>query len=291
MAVIRTHSWLQIATMLLAGLVVLHLGSFTLAEESNTLQISPEVRDHLDRLTRALITEDEVARRDVIDSLRKEYGRTYGSLIPQLVWFSAHATSTAEAMVAGIVLRDLQISEALIVHALVPYLDAPDDKFRKSVRELIAVSDRGVVCGPPGYEHFEYLASEIRKAAQRSEEPPASLVRFLYDVRPGTAMLEMMRAYMAQETQTEWRRLIWAEYVVRDALWKKSHGFPQRFLEARQEVLVQLGSLSHHPKWFVRLYVATVSRKYPELRDTKIVNRLKQDPHPLVREAAEAAGP
>ena len=48
--------------------------------------------------------------------------------------------------------------------------------------------------------------------------------------------------------------------------------------------MATLTNLSQHKEWWVRLYAVEIMRQHPEFRKSEIVERLKKDEHPLVRE-------
>ncbi len=177
-------------------------------------------------------------------------------------------------------------SEMDMLHVLVPYLDSDNIRLQSIARNML----EGYIEGPSAGSCVDYDYYR-RYIAAHKERPPLGLVRYMYRHAPGPGVLALARVYCRpdeQGTRKKFRAILWAEHVVNDALWRKRHRFLQGtdFPEGARRELKQL---SEHDDWWVRLYVAQIMRQHRGFRQPEIIERLKKDNHPLVREAIRFA--
>ncbi len=111
----------------------------------------------------------------------------------------------------------------------------------------------------------------------------------MYARHPGKALLAMQQVYV-QADRRRTRELLWAEHVVADVVWKHQNGFLEK-TKVEPEAATQLEKLSQDQTWWVRLYVAEILRQHPAFRTPALVDRLKDDPHELVRNAMRFTRP
>lgn len=83
------------------------------------------------------------------------------------------------------------------------------------------------------------------------------------------------------------KEIMLAEHLVSNAIWLKRYQFEEQIPGATSEAKEQLASLAEHDEWWARLYVASIMRRHRELRLPEVIEKLKQDRHPQVRESAE----
>jgi len=217
-----------------------------------------------------------------LDALEKLAGRRHERLVPQLLYFSVYGTDAKgqhdvkEAMAFGWIVHQLHISPTSMANALVPYLEIEDPKLREAVREAFSEI---------GYSHFQSL---VEGAVAQGAPPPKGLVRYMYQRNPGEALLTLAGTSLLPRNREgwkeKWKSLLWAEHVVSDVLWKHEHGFLDK-RKVEPDAKAQLERLSKDDAWWVRLYVAEILRQHPAFRTPEMVERLKKDPHELVREA------
>ncbi|HVT30720.1 MAG TPA: hypothetical protein VHE81_22115, partial [Lacipirellulaceae bacterium] len=93
-------------------------------------------------------------------------------------------------------------------------------------------------------------------------------------------------AAVVQAEKAELREIELAEHIVSNAIWLDKNAFRDRFQAAVPEANAQLAKLAKHKEWWARLYVAYIMRKYPELRQDDVIERLSKDTNELVRAAA-----
>lgn len=216
--------------------------------------------------------------------LRSLGGERFQKLVPQLVFYVSHADNLREKLVSAFVVEKLRIQDGQIVAALVPHLDAKDERFRKEVRQLIRDLEKGLRDAPHQLEH---LSGFIANAARNGTWPDAALVQFIYQRRPDVGLQNMAQVYM-DDNIPEWRKITWSQHIVEEAIWRKEHGYTARFEEVRPDAANELRALAEHTQWWVRLYAAEILRGHPEFRTPELLERLKKDEQKLVRQAISA---
>lgn len=209
---------------------------------------------------------------------------THTTLVQQLAYYAAHARRTQQALAAGAILRELQVSDDAIIAALVPLLGTDDAALEQTVRNLLGGFEGR---GPGRRPDFSAYRALIAARVAAGQEPPSGLIRYLYASAPGEALLTLMRAYQLREP-AELQRILWAEHVVADALWQQRNGFVNRDADT-PAAAAALADLATHDAWWVRLYVAEVMAQHAAFRQPQLVARLRSDPNPLVRTTVSAS--
>jgi hypothetical protein len=74
--------------------------------------------------------------------------------------------------------------------------------------------------------------------------------------------------------------------LIDNAIWFKENRYDEKWQAALPEVNELLAKLSEHDQWWVRLYVAAIMRRQPELRIDDVLERLDHDENASVRKAA-----
>ncbi|HKQ47912.1 MAG TPA: hypothetical protein VJZ71_07585 [Phycisphaerae bacterium] len=206
-------------------------------------------------------------------------------LIPQLLWFAAqHHQDTRTHAFVGRVLSRLSAPKEVIVDALAPQLDNRDDTVTAMVQDLLRGYEDRSATRPPDFSAYRAL---IEADVRAGREPQTSLVKFMYESEPGTALQTMVRACQLRKPE-EIKPLLWAEHVVAELLWKRQYGFVER-TAADVAVVQELEKLSRQPQWWVRLYVVEIVLAYPELGPPGVVERLLEDADPRIRESMQRA--
>lgn len=231
------------------------------------------MQDVLHRLVPPLKSEEEFRRN--IETLRK---MPTEHLIRQLLLFQVKAKSMEEAMTPGIVLREVKVGSADVVFALVDYLEDPDPDIRKGVKETLAEIEAECDRGSPNFSAYTTLLQNRKRAG---EKLPAALIRHMYLVDAREALSSMEEA---TEASTEMRRaLTWSDHVVGEVLWRKQRQYELDGAAVRN-ANTELEKMSQSELWWVRLYVATIMRSHPELRQPSLVEKLARDENELVRQ-------
>jgi len=221
---------------------------------------------------------------DALDQLRALDDVAHQQLVWQVVYYSSHAHDTPAAMVAGAIIRELNIPNHAVIEALVPLLGTADPDLGRSVRSILGGFEGRSAGRRPDFSAYRAIIAEHIRSGQ---EPPNDLISYIYGSDPGEALLTLMRAYQLRQP-ADLQPLLWAEHVVADVLWKQRHGFLNP-AEIEPAAARELASLARHPAWWARLYVAEVMRQHPAFRQPGLLEQLQRDLHRLVREAAFSA--
>lgn len=223
------------------------------------------------------------ARLDQFSSLR---GDDAQRLIPQLVWFAArHPQSARTRALVGQVLTRLNTPRDLAVATLIPHLDNHDAAVRAVVQDLLRGYEDRSATRPADFSAYRaFIASEV----QAGREPQPSLVRFMFESEPGTALQTLVRALQLRDPD-EIKSILWSEHVVAELFWKRRYGFVERNA-VDGAALTELEKLSRHPRWWVRRYVAQIVRTHPDLGEPAVLKRLKDDADVRVRAGTQIGG-
>ncbi|MBK8913546.1 MAG: hypothetical protein IPM64_02915 [Phycisphaerales bacterium] len=226
---------------------------------------------------------DVDSRRKALERIEAAHTPPSDDMIRQLVIFAAGAKDTRAAMAPAVILRRLDVTEDAQVRALIPLLDSPDAAIVAAARGVLSgVEKRSASRRADLSAYLEPTASRLRAG----EAIPDGLVRHLYGVDPGAAMLLMMRAHQWRDPAAM-RELLWAEHVLSGTLWKQQHGF-LRPDEVEDAAVVELRRLAGHREWWVRLCAAELMRAHRSLAQADLAGALAADENALVRESATA---
>jgi hypothetical protein len=167
------------------------------------------------------------------------------------------------------------VSANHIIDAVVPYLETKDPELRKQLLWLLNLIDyRGIL--KVDYSEYElYIKS-------KKDNPPQTLIQYMYERLPGEALLTLMRIYMKEAEVREF--IAHAEQVVDNDIRKRYYGPLESRSKVDSEAIEALNKLSRNDQWWVRLYVAEIIGREPALRSPEIIDRLKKDTNPLVHE-------
>lgn len=216
-----------------------------------------------------------------IDRLLAMHGQDRDEFLAQLLFFAARPQADAASRaVAGHVLKRLDASKQTVAAAVAPHLDNTDEAIRAAAREvLIGLEDRSA-SRPADFSAYHAIIEADVRAGRALQ---ASLVCHMYESDPGQALLTMLRAHQLRRPE-EIRPILWAEHVIADLFWRRTHGFVER-KAVTPEAVAELDRLSISPHWWARLYVAENVCKHPELATEQIIERLPADESALVRGA------
>jgi len=204
-------------------------------------------------------------------------------LVSQVLWYAAQKQGDPSSRgVVGLVLKQLNIPKHLVVAALVPHLDERDEGIRRVTQNLLAGYEDQSVERPPDFSAYRGI---IEADVLAGRAPQASLVRRMYTIDPGSALIAMMRAYQVHDPEAI-KSIRWTEHVVAELLWKRRYGFADATV-AGPEAVAELEKLSRHDAWWARLYVAQVVAQHSELGSASLIMRLAGDANPLVRESVQ----
>ncbi len=276
--------------LLVGFLLVLSVSCGAVPEPSTHAEILPDstIQEQISRTVRAFGDIEGSSGFDrAMSELRKleaMVGKNRAQLVQQLVLHEAQATDMKGGMLPLVILRQLEYSPFTIVEALAPYLGTADPKLLNAIRHRFEWID-GVKSPydlPRRSLDYSEYRSYIANCHRTSNPVPEPFLAYIYWKAPGPALLAHLGALDLPDARK--RSLLWAEHVVADVLWKHQNGFLEK-TKVEPEAAAQLEKLSQDQTWWVRLYVAEILRQHPAFRTAAVVDRLKDDPHELVREA------
>ncbi|QOJ15615.1 MAG: hypothetical protein HRU75_13625 [Planctomycetia bacterium] len=248
---------------------------------------APSIR--ADAATQSLIAAvadapDDDSRRLALERIESAHTPPSDDMIRQLVVFAAGAKGTRAAMTPAVIFRRLDVTEEARVRALIPLLDSPDAAIVSAARGVLSGVERRSASRRADFAaYLEPIAERVRSGGA----VPDGLVRHLYEVDAGAAMLLMMRAHQWREPAAI-RELLWAEHVLSGTLWKQQHGF-LRPDEVEDAAMVELRRMAAHGEWWVRLYASELMRAHRAFVQADLPGALAADANALVRESAAAA--
>ncbi|MGH7931432.1 MAG: hypothetical protein ACREQV_27005 [Candidatus Binatia bacterium] len=256
------------------------------------VEADPEIQAQLRRTLDAM-EEDRIAAYGELRRLEELAGD--GPQLVEQVGLFVSRNRGDEAMLVHFILHpclagSMDIDDATIVRGLAPFLDAEDRPLGDFVDDAFSMIDNAsppllpTRISPANYGPYrDYIKGNLK----RGEPIPAGFSKFIYRRAPEMELFAFIEAHQQNNPQRPemFREELWSEHVVSDAVWKKEHGFTEKFAEAKPEAIAELEVLSKHETWWVRLYMAEILYRHPEFRTPELVERLKTDEHQLVREA------
>ena len=255
-------SWRTSVHVSIAAILVLHGGvPQQLAAENRPSSFSPnkEAQALLSGLIspneQQLLSGTEEQFRSKLTQLKNMAHGDVENLVPELLYFSTQAKGMREAMLAGVIIKELKITKENIANGVLPYLDSPDGKMRKQSHNWLGEVDAGRSGKEPDFGVYESI---IRK---RKGDVPKGLVRYMYAKSPESALSTMASIYLTRDR---------AEALMNEA--------------------GALETLSKRSEWWVNLYVAETMKRNPKLRSSVALEHLKKSEHPLVQEAIKEIG-
>lgn len=292
-----------------------------IAEGPEPIVPDAELQSLIDQLVRSG-SLDEMGYGRVITRLRANARPAGGAndsedhVIRQAALYAAHArritqeehiNDVPDGRMAVIYVRKvLEIPESRIVSVLAPYLRSKDGRLQEfvceSVLEVGTTYNECDLSDPivPGLAEF---------VSRDMDAPPLDAAQILYWRAPSAAVLEFVERSLQDQPakRQEIRDAVAAVVRVTGEPESLAGGRikvddplvpggilsikPQdRSRKARAEAIESLRDLSHFDEWWVKLYVAEMVRRYyrkPDLRDAKIVERLRKDANPVVAKAAD----
>jgi hypothetical protein len=289
---VRKYHTLQYHTIRPALLVVVLVAPILRADivvraKDRDMRSAPDpiVQELLDKFVVAQIAGDEGLEEAcrVILKIGRIAVKDQAELVRQLVWYDSKSTDVSTGMVLVQVLYYTRIPRTAMVAAVAPLLNCGDNKIERSARAVAEIIEGGINQGD--CVNFTYYRNYAEGCQRTGKEIEIGLVKRMYSVDPGQALLTYLDVYEQEIHQQRPIRL--GEKAVSDYFWKRRYGFlgPN---EVDPQAVEQLKLLSERSEWWARLYVAYIYRDHPELRSEEAVQRLREDGHPLVKEAMAA---
>ncbi len=277
--------------LLLPQLAVCH------AAEKPPIVADPDLQGSIDRAVKAITTRTVRGLEGLaeLEKLRATFERRPKDSAEQLLYYVTQAPDVSSGMAAASLFSYFNMQKGSVIESVLPYLESDGPRFREAVYLALRWAEDSRGNRPPDFSCY----SNVLRT--NMEAPPAALVRYMFKRDPPQALRQFTIVYAsppARQDMTLSRELQWADHMVNDAIRKR--GFLQAFTRtpegprdsvvtleklSREEADVQLEKLSKSDQWWVRLYVAEILRQHREFRTPQMVDRLKRDKHPLVRDA------
>lgn len=194
-----------------------------------------------------------------LDQLEEMVGRDDQKLVSELLFFSMQAQTMREAMLSGVLIKQLHISKENLARGLLPYLDVKNDAVREKSHNWLGEVESSPSHKGPDFSHYEMIIRE-KKAA----DVPCGLIKHMYAKSPDLALSTMANVYLKKNEAK--------------ALMEKAG-------DKDEDKAVDL--LSKRSEWWVHLYVAEKMKQNPKLRSPAVLGRLKKSEHALVKEAVQ----
>jgi len=237
--------------------------------EKKEITPDPVIQSEL-KLFNNATTEEEFY--GALGKLKKLGGKDYEKLIPQLMYYKTKAIDTKEAMLMGVVIEQLNISERCIVKGLMPYLGTEDLRLKHDMEE-------GIINSIP----FEVIADCFLPVInQQKKDPPKSLIKYLYRRNPGKALTAIVPVYITDDIKESYQILSSSKNI--------SYALPENPLwtslspEAAKSIMKEIELLSSKDEWFIQLCIAEILRQRPQFRQEWLIEKLEKCKHPLVQE-------
>lgn len=264
-------TWTFVALLCLLATTTIH------ARDSEPA-IIPPLGNYQAAIEQVAKATDRASQADAIDRYVALDHENVFELVRQVLWYSfVNKQRPGTRVVAGLVLKRLEGDKRALIGALVQLLD-DDERIESYARNALRGYEDGSAVRPPDYSIYHaILEGDFRDGMM----PNPSLVEFMYDGDPGVALLTIMRASQMRDP-AELKPILWAEHVVADLMWRRQFGF----VEAKAvdpAVVRELDKLSQHKEWWVRMYVAEIIRRHPEMGTKAARDRLAADTNDLVR--------
>ncbi|MFO7535525.1 MAG: hypothetical protein R6X19_07575 [Kiritimatiellia bacterium] len=223
---------------------------------NNTICPDPVIQNVINNAARELARAKTEKEADQVSRALGLSVTNKTQLIEQVLYYLRNGITTEEQSYGAIVMVNrLPVDRHQATQTVVAHINTEDKHTRKVIETLLdAVSTL-----PGNKRDFSVFETILRDGTSEAVPP---LVGYMYKSDPKAAVMSLSRVYGNKATEPE--------------LVDKLKGDPKAGLQA----------FADQPEWWVRLYVAEMMQKHPQLRDPAILKKLEQDPHPLVRETA-----
>lgn len=245
---------------------------------------NPATQQKLDAMLRSQ-TRAEWRRRMADLETGIEDERAARRLYQEIVHFLTGVRDNPSAAALFIPMSRLGLSPGDQVDILVPYLGSEDAAARNIAVTILEGLENRHEQERPNYGIYR---SYVEKDKSNTAFP---LIRRMYADAPREATMTLNDAnfILGQEQRPSRRDLLWAVNAIDRAVWIHKYNFVDRD-KGQSETLAteQMRLLSGGEGWWVRLYVAEIMHQHSFLRQPEIIQKLKDDPHSLVKESIAA---
>ena len=155
------------------------------------------------------------------------------------------------------------------------------------------------------YDHISTSSDRTRDYSlfkaylkKNKSKPPLELIGFMFEKSPDKAMMALLNSYLPRNkelallvekissSKSEIRNMGLPYRLVRKKEEKGYDTIPdERWAEKCKEIKKNLYILSQYKEWWIKLYVSESIRKNPYFLETKTIEQLKKEEHPLVQKS------
>src|SRR2546421_1997705 len=268
------------------------------------IEPDPQLQVFVDRIARTRRFTPEYF--EIVADLHKrirEQGRDLQAaqkqMVLQALHYSAHTKSEVNEFGGGfesrgaldVVVWALGLAKVNEIDVLAPYLESSDEEVRSLVLGYIS-NGAAQPDVPQANDGVRALLMYLTGPAAKNwrNAPPATAVRILYQSAPTAAFhFYVERSFQGKNSTEKIREMYWADHVIHDVIWKIQNKFLK--LGETELAIVQLDRVSQVEGWWAKRYVVEMMRRHKELRNEKILERLRKDQNPLVSKAASEPFP
>ena len=241
--------------------------------DASRLESDARTQTAIEETVSAIVRHDDAAA-ERFASLQAIGERGRAALLLQMALYLETAAGTERSMAGAVVLQRLDFTPKETIEAAAPRFDEAGPALRRVFAEMLdAVDHHG-----GGEADFRVYDAWL---GGRGSRPPAGFVAYLYDASPDEAVLCLQRVYgrAAPLPPGPMRAIGDLKGIVggRDVSRSLTEG-------ERTRAAASLTTLVADSAWWVRRYAAAVLRDDAALGPPSLIERLKEDPDPLVRE-------
>jgi hypothetical protein len=248
--------------------------------KAQTISPDAKIQGMLRRVIYATDDDDKEGR-EALKEIRQLARNKPDLLAPQLIYYGVHVANEKEGVGMMVMLKHLATTSELR-QPLIPLLENKDETVRRETATWLSNID--------GYHHSNVesnLMFYCETLLRQKESPSPGLVKHVYNMSPGRALLIFGEVYSEKPRFTGdfSRSLMWSDHVIATVTWRLRHRFLQEgdLDQARKELDV----LSKHEGWWARRYAVEVILETRTLGTVDVISRLKKDRNPLVAEPAK----
>lgn len=234
----------------------------------------------LEKLPLLAVLAEKAKEGNVLDSAK---------LARQLLYYLSQPENSERYPSALNITGELRMHRPIMTRTLWPYLSSPDPRTRHMAQWLVKWSVGEVWTPFEKRPYMPVLGSVLAEQHQRRvRELDPELAEDLYRVEPSATLLTIARWFLwgEWEKQGAVRR---RDYAVTAFL--QSRAAKDREEEARNlpRARAALDALARDEEWWIRMYVAEVLRRVPDLRTDELMELMRKDELPQIRKLAKEA--
>jgi hypothetical protein len=240
-------------------------------------ELSAELRDILvgqyDPWTKAQFAEDNLREFLAEDEKAAHAYLDYLVTLTEAAFGRRRGDPAIDAWSAGIVI--VSTPRDIVLEAIVPHM-RPGGRLEgilehgdRDLRQYVEYNS-----GTPVRSIHAYMVYFSR----HSYDDAPHLIEYLYQAHPRAGFIGLVEL---RESMRDQSAVIRNYYELWSAI-LHLNDLPAGGLSL--EAQAALVSLSSHPEWWIRMYVAELMRQHPELRQDLLVEKLADDPNPQIRD-------